>query len=586
MTFSLISVAVLCIMALVIVIEVVRAIKRGRNKTLVTLASIFLATFVSIIITRFLSDALAMFAVNFLTSSVDISSLSDKIASIDEIIFAYSDALISPLVFFLVFLLMRLIIAIIIKITYKIVEKKEDNYRYESENAPQYKKNPNLINGLLGALCGVIVMTVAISPIMGSVKITSKAFKNMNEQTGLFTFRIKASAISFFEKCSNDFVGNVIYYCGGNLVYKSVATSNLNDNYFGLEREIDNTFSTAGNLLKMDNVLNSIDTATESDKAMLKGLGGNVNKAETLKCATADILPELSKKWLNDEPYEGAKKPKVSKACETFFDKMLYVCKSSTPDTVGADLSTLLNVYLIAYENDILVSENYKEMLEKAKATGAFDLIKNELSKNPRMSGISLEIDTMGMKSIATALQSYNFENYEALMSNITNILNNATQLNGQEQLDYISKLTKEYINEHGIDIGDDVVSEISERLVDELIDSKDSVTVDDLKAFWDKYSVKKTNNSGGNNYTPPETLLPSIGNNNNNDVNGDDMVDGDMTDDDMSNDGLIDDDIIIRDDELIGEDDGVLEEDFIIEDTNDETGNTYFPAGEASVGY
>ena len=75
MTFSLISVAVLLITALVILIEVLRAINRGRSKTLVTLASLFLAIFISILVTTFLSNLLAESAVKFIKSSIDLSAV-------------------------------------------------------------------------------------------------------------------------------------------------------------------------------------------------------------------------------------------------------------------------------------------------------------------------------------------------------------------------------------------------------------------------------------------------------------------------------------------------------------------------------
>ena len=499
MTFNLISVAVLCVTALVILIEVVRAIKRGRNKTLVTLASLVLAVFLSIIATTLISNLVAGYIVKLVQLMFDFSKISEKIPSMANILYAFSDAVISPLLFFFVFLLMRIIIAIVVKIVYKANEKKRDNRCYECEDAPKYKRNPRLTNGLLGALCGFLVMVICLSPIMGTLKVATGAFKSLNESKGLFSIKIKESAVNYFDKCSNDFVGSILYYSGGVAIYKASATSKLNDNFFGLEGEIDNTFKTVGNLLSMNRILNNLDASTEEERQMLKNLGSDVNKAETLKAATADMLPAISKKWLNDEDYEGFKKPKVNKVSESIFDKMLYVCKSSTPDTVGADLSTLLNVYLIAHENGILVSENYKEMIERAKSTGAFDLIKKELNKNPRMASISGDIDTMGMKSIATAIQTFNFENYESLMGNMTDILNNAAKLSDQEQLDYVSNLAKDYINKYGIDIGDDIVDEIAERLIDEVLDNKSTVTIDQIKEFWDKYSVKSNNSSSSN---------------------------------------------------------------------------------------
>ena len=509
MTFSLISVAILLITAFVIVIEIVRAINRGRKKTLVTLASILLSVFISILITNFLSNLFAKFIVKFVKSKVDLSNFSNMIESMDDILFAYMDSLIAPLTFFVVFILVRLLVALTIKLVYNVNKKKVAERLYECEDAPNSKKKPKLINGLLGALCGFMVMVITLSPFVGTLKMVTKAFKSVNSEDSAFGVKIKDDAVWFFDRCSDDLVGTIFYYSGGILVYKSVATSKLNDNHFALEREIDNTILTADDLMGMMSVLNRISTASEAEKNMLRNLGANVDKAETLKAATADILPVLSKKWINDEPYEGATKPKVSKASESFFDKMLYVCTKSTPDTVGADLSSLLNVYIIAFENDLIVSENYKEMLEKARISGAFELIKQELRKNPRMAGIDLELNNTTMKSIASAIQTFNPENYDNLMNNITSILNNAINLDGQQRLEYITRYTKDYINQHGINLGDDVVNEISQRFIDELVDHKSNITVDDLKAFWDKYSVVQKSSSNTDADTQPTPEVP-----------------------------------------------------------------------------
>ena len=183
------------------------------------------------------------------------------------------------------------------------------------------------------------------------------------------------------------------------------------------------------------------------------------------------------------------KKPRVNRVCETFFNKMLFVCKSSTPDTVGEDFATMVNVYIIAYENNMLSSENYKQMLERAKATGAFEEIKKELSENPRMAGISLEVEEITIKSIFNYNISLEDQNYDNLMSNLANTLSVAMNYEGEARKQYIANLTRGYIHDYGIDIGDDVVNEVSERFVDEVMDGKTYVTVDDVKAFWDKYS-------------------------------------------------------------------------------------------------
>ena len=56
MSFNLISLAVLCIAAIIITFEIIRAFSRGVKKSLVTLASVFISMFTSIVITFWLSD--------------------------------------------------------------------------------------------------------------------------------------------------------------------------------------------------------------------------------------------------------------------------------------------------------------------------------------------------------------------------------------------------------------------------------------------------------------------------------------------------------------------------------------------------
>lgn len=510
MTLSLFSIAIIFIVVLAITIEAVRAIHRGRKKTLVTLASILLATFISILITMLLSDLIVQVVMDYAlkTLKLDISQFKKTLENIETILFAYFDAIISPILFLFVFIVVRILVSIVVKVICAINANKARE-SYEPEESPLFMKNPKTVNTLLGVLCGFIISLIIISPIMGTLKVAAKTFDDLNDEKDIFKFTVKEDVVAACDGYSKDLVGNIVYYCGGNLIYKSVATSTLNDNYFGLEREIDNTFYAIGDVFAMNKTLNKINEATPSEKETLKNLGSNVKKAETLKAAAADILPELAKKWLNDEPYQGLAKPKVSGAWENFFDKMLYVCKSSTPDTVGDDLSTLLNVFIIAQENDILGSENYKDMLERAKMTGAFEKIKAELEKNPRMAGLTADIDTMGVKSIASALKNFNSGNYETLMGDITGVLNTAMNLTGQDRLDYITNYTKNYIHQYGINIGDDVAEETAKKLAEEIVDKRTTpISVDELKSFWDKYTVKSTS-SQNSVVTPPTTVVP-----------------------------------------------------------------------------
>lgn len=507
MTFSLISVTIILITALVITIEVLKAIKRGLRKTLITLASLFLTIFSSIVITNFLSRPFTNLIMSRL--NLDFSSMQKTFASANDIAYSYFNAMLAPIVFLMVFFVMRILIAIVLKIIEKSTYKKISDTQYQSEDAPNYKKKPTIINGLLGAFCGFIIMVVCISPIFGSLKVGINAIKR-NDEKSIVSIPFDSSLVGYIDACSKDIAGNIIYYCGGNLVYRSVATSTLNDNHFSVIKEIDESFDNYESIISLGVILNDLDAATPEMKESAGNFGDNVNKAETLKTLSYDVFPKLAKSWLDNKPYSvfGASwsKPNINGACESFFNKMLNVCRQSTPDTVGEDFTTLINVYIIAHEKGILLTENYKEMVEKANDTGALELIRQELSKNPRMSGISLETDSMGIKSLASALKTFNIENYDGLMNNITNMLNYSMNYTDENQLTFVKNNLSALINNYGIRAGQDIIDSVSDELINDVMRGKSSVSVEDIREFWDKYSVVTDTNTS----TQPQTTPPA----------------------------------------------------------------------------
>ena len=497
MVLSLLSVAILLIAIFEIIMETVKAVNKGLKKSLVTLASIMLSIFLSLVLTQPVSNLLVNPIANLLKKLVNLSALENTVPSLPLVIGAYADALISPLIFLILFFLIRAIIAIVVLIVMRSREKKKiDTNNYENEDAPAFKKNPKAASGVVGFVCGILLITTFTAPIMGTLKVAEKTFSAVNNNSDVYGAKINSKAVSVIKLFSKDMIGNALYYCGGNLIYKASATSMLNDNYFQLENEAVQTVNTADDLMLVTSILGNINSSTEEQRNSMKVLGKEINKAETLKTVAADIVPELSKNWLDGKPYLGTDKPKFNKISESVFNKMLYVCKSSTVDTVGDDLNTLLNVYMIAYEHDMLVSGDYKTVIET-------DLIRQELSKNRRMAGITLDIDTMSIRTIASAIQSFNLENYDILMNNITNTLNVALKYEGEARKQYITDLTRQYINSYGINIGEAETIKLAEKLNDEVIGNRKSVSIDDVRSFWDKYSVKNKDNNTQVQQTP-----------------------------------------------------------------------------------
>lgn len=493
MTFNLISLAVLFVAAFVVIFEIIRSVTRGVKKSILTLVSIFISAFLSIVVTLLLSDFISS---KLLEKSSDLlnmqamESIYAKFPHLNDVIFSYLDAIMSPVLFVILFFVLRAVVAVVLAIVLKSKSKSKDVRLYEHEDAPLYKKKPKPFAAIIGAVSGFLVVVICAMPIVGTLKMASITVHKINDTSSAFNFKIKQSLVNVIDVFSDDLAVNVLYYSGGSLFYKAVSTSSLNDNHFELEDEIVGTLDGIDDLLNVGIIMSNIAEASDEQKTALRGVGEKINAAETMKTLAADFINGLSTKWLKDEPFLNLEKPYIGRSSSIFFDKMLYVCKGSTPDTVGADFSTMINVFLIAVEHNILACEDYKTLLETANQTGAFNLIKEELNKNPRMAGISLEIDNMSVRAVASAITSFDPEDYEAITQNITDTLNEALALDPEERVAYITNYAERYINEYDIDLGPDITKEIAEQLSEDLLDTNEPVTVDEVKEFWDEYTL------------------------------------------------------------------------------------------------
>lgn len=494
MSFNLVSLAVLFIAAIIITFEIIRSFSRGVKKSLVTLASVFIAMFIAMVVTFLLVDAIVEAPmIDILKRIKALDIIFERFPHIGEVIFAYVDAILSPIVFVIVFILMRVLIGIVFAIVFKRQSKKTGNKVYENEDAPQYKKKPRPICAVLGTLSGFLVSIIVFTPIMGSLRIASLAAHSINASESAFNFKLSNKFVRSLDKFSNDAVGSVLYYSGGALVYESVSTSRLNDNHFELSTEIEETFEGVDDILNVGIIVSQIDDASPEQIEMLKHVGDQVNDAETLKCLAADIIPDISRKWLKDMPYYNVARPNVGRASALFFDKMLYVCTSSTPDTIGADLNTLLNVYLIAHEYGILTCDDYESMIDTARETGVFDKMKEELNKNRRMSGIGLEIDTMSVRVVASVIFSLDPEDYAGVTEEITNMLNDALEYNKEDRVQYITQEAEKYIDQYDVDIDESIAKELAEEFSNKLLDTNTELTVEDVEKFWEDYTLTKS---------------------------------------------------------------------------------------------
>ena len=495
MSISLFSVAVLLLTAVFVLFEIARGIKKGFYATLVRVCLVLLSVVLSFIAARMLSDLFVDKLYQLVFDMGIFGAAFDYLPGAGNVIKAYCDAVITPFVFVCVYPLMILIVKVIV---YFIKEKHEDfndlDIKIKKESAPWVEKHQRLLSIVISAACGVFISSMFISPIMGSLKMVGKAVE-LGRTLGGEDVAIEESMGGIeagISKYKDDPVANLVYYCGGNVVYFANASSELNGNYFTLGKELKNTAKYYDEIISAAKLMGRIDKADPKEVRELQNIEKYINKSETLKAIASDFVSEISGSWIEGEEFMGLERPSVTSAISPVLNRVLYVCSQTTPRFVAEDMGTLIDLYILLYESDIIGSSNYSEMVSLIDDTSFLEKVSDILKDNPRMKDISLDFENMTVSIISAALLSdaISQREFKMIAGDIADAVNNVRELPREEQISIVADNAYRTINENGLEVPFDVIQTTAERLVDDIETTKGDITAGTIENFFEKYSA------------------------------------------------------------------------------------------------
>jgi hypothetical protein len=330
---------------------------------------------------------------------------------------------------------------------------------------------------------------------MGTVKTAGRAMDLLDELGGNTSSvqSIKTTLGTEIAKYENDPVANAVYYCGGNVVYFANASSELNGRYFALGREIKNTAKYYNNVLESAKLIGKIDEANKKEINELRNIEKYINKSETLKCVASDFVGQISKSWLDGGSYLGLSKPNVNSAIGTVLNKVLYVCSSTTPRYVGQDLCTLVDLYILLDEVDVIGTTDYEDLMRTVDGTNLLEEITDILEDNPRMASISVDFENMTVSLVSAAILSDAISpaDFQMIAGDIANAVNEVSGLSDEEQIAYITDSAFRTINQNGMSVSYDAVQVTAEKLVSDIKTTKGEITSSTIENFFEKYSAE-----------------------------------------------------------------------------------------------
>ncbi len=512
MTFTIFSLVLIVAVAFSVSKGAYDGYRRGSSKAIICLLSVvFSLVMGSILSSRIYASSLSNSIVSALYQNESLAYLFENVDRLSVILSAVVSMVLSPIIFVLVFLILRLICHVITAIVYK--KTLDYGGRTESsvgENDTWYKRNNKKIGAVVGGVSGFLIVLIMFSPIIGTLKTVdslvnmTKSDDSASEQqvqvdqasaeadTSTEAGNSKPkSALDVVSDYANDFAGTVMYYCGGKAIYDMSARTEVDGHTVVLTQEIDSVSAMAKELIEVAPAITNLGNFGAEDVGKLENICDTVDDSYFLSLLTSSIVSSASRNWAMGEDFIGIARPDFNDSISAFTDCIFSVLATTTPDTVGEDLSTIFRVCGIIMDSGLLQTNGDYDAIMALLEDGEFlnELI-SELESNPRTAHLVDSIHLFAMNSLMSNIKfdGYDVSEYEGLMEDIAEQFNRMNGQSHDKKVETLANYTVEYLQDYGVDVPVEVAKVIADAMITNIPDSDGYITAEQMKEFFEQY--------------------------------------------------------------------------------------------------
>lgn len=497
MSFSLFSVIIIMIFAIIAAVEVYRGITRGFEKSLISLGALAVSTVISLIVSPALSGLVVSLVMRRIVRPIKMyQNLIRGYESYDAIIEAIAAAMVSTLFFVLLFFVIRLILSCILStvIKRKMKPKENDPGFHMAKRSFCYRNN-KLFGGIVGAVCAILITTILLSPVLGILSVAKTAMK-MAERADSKIWekaRIPEEELDAFRACTNDLPANLLYEMGGKYIYHAVAKTNIYGENAYVLNELETVEGMLEDFLGIYKIIRNPKNATEENFEQIDGLKEGIHELKICHGVLGEHFAYCAGAWLDGKMYFEIRKPSMHKIIEPVFDEVLRVCAETDENTVKQNIETLLNMYKLVLESGIaeIKSNDFNGLIECLEDTDLIDKLDVELAKNPNMREIS--VSSIAMKLVADKIEAipYVEEEYVALTESLADAIS-AVKSRGygstEEMVSVLSVNAQKYINDFGIEIPDVIAESAAKEFLNSFDYMSSDITAEQIEELLKGY--------------------------------------------------------------------------------------------------
>lgn len=506
MTFTFFSLVLILAVALNVARGAYDGYRKGSSKSFISFLSVVFSLAIgSILSSRVFAPLLSNVIITLFRQTEFFEALFESINRLNMIVGAVVTMALSPIIFVLVFFVLRFICNVILSIVYKKTFGRSKTEGSVSENDTWYKRNNKQIGAVVGGVTGFLVVLILFSPIIGTLKAVDavlslgpESVDSVSSEQQEYAYEASKEESSEGERVigvisdyANDFAGTVMYYCGGKAVYDMSARTEIDGHTVVLNREIKSISGVAQEVIEVAPLLTDIGSFGSENLKNLENIFDKVDDSYFLSLVSSSVISSASGNWAIGEDFLGLSRPNFNNSISDFTDSIFSVLATTTPETVGEDLATIIRVCGIIMDSGILKANgDYDGMMEVLEDGNFLNELISELEKNPRTEPLIDSLHLIAMNSLMNTIKfdGYDVNEYNGLMEDITEQFN---RMNGQthgKKVETLANYTVEYLQDYGVDVPVEVAKVIADAMVTNIPNSDGYITTEQMQEFFEQY--------------------------------------------------------------------------------------------------
>ena len=481
--FSIASIVLKAIFAIVVILKTRKGAKRGAYQQPIHLGVVLIGAIISFIATLILSSsvftALDGFTMEELVGKVESLTGAPFDEQMRSVILAINPSTITALLALpvalmcpIIFTLCYFALSFLTNTAYKIVCKACGLQRRRDTVG-------KVIGASLGALEGVLVMTLFLVPISSIFNLATTVTSEIQTDD--------AATVEVFEAIdgfTETPVMQLASFAGGDFLTRELTTVHVQDSDVNLSKEIAVGFEIFNNISLISNL--GEGEISDEQRAAVSAIIAALERSDYLPLILSDATHALSALVFGDVP-ENPTKPeeKLTKA-------LADMLSSSTPDTIVDDLAMIMDAAFLLIDNGVFEAleggdEDAITTLLSQRDEEGNSIIKQAirlLTSNPRTSGIIAALNEL---SVSLMCQSMGIEGdaaqvYEDLKQGLNDVaaITPDSYETEEEYHEALGETLNQTLVNNGIELEEEMLDTMTGYVGDYLEEARENGTLDE----------------------------------------------------------------------------------------------------------